>query len=301
MAHIRFKSRFCPAPPPPSPLIASRSTSGVVEDSDDSFTNNIPENPFADENFLKLPEDIQCLFMPGIDFNLLLSRDKYSIGCLLRSASDFGMFRISNHGILAEDLESTLEDSLRVFESSSVFLHRVDDHRQEFVWRPSMQALGLTRKYRRLSEKMEIVASKLELIAEELGQIFSVNAKKQQYSHKFEASESTLGLCRHTRPLPGVKSSAHIHEIQQPQCKHALILHVPVDEAEFCYQTEQSPSSSFYTGPDTIVVTIGEQIAEWSNREFKFATGEIKSDDLESSATDSNNVVGSDNKRKRKL
>lgn len=60
------------------------------------------------------------------------------------------MFRISNFGILAEDFESTLADSDCVFQSSSVFLHRIDDHRDEFVWCPSMQVLARTRKYGRL-------------------------------------------------------------------------------------------------------------------------------------------------------
>lgn len=149
MAHIRFKNRFLPAAPPPSPLVASRSTSSVIDDSD-SFTN-IPEHAFLDEKLLKLPEDIECLFMAGIDYNLLLSRDNDSIACLLRSASDLGMFRISNYGILAEDFESTLADAECVFnQSSSVFIHRVDDHREEFLWCPSMHVLGYTRKYGRL-------------------------------------------------------------------------------------------------------------------------------------------------------
>ncbi|KAK1403080.1 hypothetical protein POM88_002685 [Heracleum sosnowskyi] len=282
MAHLRFKSRFCPAPPPPSPLIARRSTSCVREDSD-SFTD-IPQNAFIDETLLT--EDIQCLSMAGIDYNLILSRDAYSIGCLLRSASDFGMFRISNYGILAEDFESTLADAGCVFQSSSVFLHRVDDHREEFVWSPSMQVLGHTRKYRRLSEKMENVAAKLDSIAEELGQIFTQHASKQQYHHKIKASESTLSLCRHNHPFSGVNSSPNNkYEPQHKHCKHALSLHVPVDEAEFFYHTEQSPSSSFYTGPDTIVVTIGEQLAEWSNHEFKFAYGEVYFKPLEDKAS----------------
>lgn len=108
---------------------------------------------------------------------------------------------------------------------------------------------------------MEDVACKLDSIAEELGQIFSFHASKQQYDHKIEASETTLSLYRHNHPTPRVHSSAHNHETQQQHSKHALVLHVVVDEAEFCYHTEQSPSSSFYTGPDTIIVTIGEQLA----------------------------------------
>lgn len=111
------------------------------------------------------------------------------------------------------------------------------------------------------SEKMDYVAGKLEVIAEELGQIFSHHASKQQYRHKIEASEPTLSLCRHNHPFPRVNSTVNNQQPQQKHCKYALSFHVPVDEAEFCYHTEQSPSSSIYTGPDTIVVTIGEQLA----------------------------------------
>ncbi|KAL8154413.1 hypothetical protein V2J09_012173 [Rumex salicifolius] len=55
---------------------------------------------------------------------------------------------------------------------------------------------------------------------------------------------------------------------------YALGLHLAMEDGQFFANTNKGPLS-FGVDPDTIVVTIGDQLMEWSGRDFKCASGEV--------------------------
>ncbi|KAK9290956.1 hypothetical protein L1049_009136 [Liquidambar formosana] len=130
-----------------------------------------------------------------------------------------------------------------------------------------------TEKYRKFSQKMENVGRTLEVIAEELGRVFSENAAKGS-GKRIRERESVLCLYRHSHEGVLDQKPPSDSEKNCKSCDHALSLHLPVKQAEFCVQSERGPLS-FDTGPDTIVVTAGELLEEWSLGEFKFVSGEM--------------------------
>ncbi|GMP51471.1 hypothetical protein CsSME_00017687 [Camellia sinensis var. sinensis] len=65
--------------------------------------------------------------------------------------------------------------------------------------------------------------------------------------------------------------------------EHALSLHLLLEQCVFHVQLERG-SLSFNASPDSIVVTVGKQLEEWSLGEFKPTSGELTFDPKDSSA-----------------
>ncbi|GMH10015.1 hypothetical protein Nepgr_011856 [Nepenthes gracilis] len=219
-----------------------------------------------------------------IDFRLLASRVGNSIDRLLRSAKDFGVVRISGHGISHEELASVKAEVAQFFlklderktKFRKSFVERVGN-REEFVWFRSDKAIMLwarevlgPERYQDYSYKMESIVSKLDMIAEELAEIFSKTAEKR-FGKTIQEIEPIISLYRYNDTHPSLLvSTEDIHE----SCDHALSLHLAMERAEFYVQTDKGPLS-FSTDPDAIVVTIGDQLGEWSSRDFKYVSGEL--------------------------
>ncbi|KAA8517525.1 hypothetical protein F0562_017845 [Nyssa sinensis] len=278
MAIMRTKSLLSSPAPPPSPIPTGK---GVRSAADSTFSEYIDKSIQIPE--LILPECLHRLVPANIDYQSLVSRDGDSVKRLLRSAAEFGVIRISGHGILADQIRSTLDKTESVFRISDgrkteYCRHYVDS--EEFVWRRSDIAMAekcqdvlAAEKYRSFSQEMENVTSKLEAIAEELALVISENASKQPRK-KIQPRESILSLYRYNRHSRMDQNPSLSNEEIRESCGYALSLHLIVEQCEFSVQSESS-SMSFNTSPDTIVVTIGEQLEEWSLGVFKSASEQV--------------------------
>lgn len=146
MALMRTRSQLnvsslTPPPPPPSPIPRARGSRCAAND---ILTEIIERSVQVPE--LTLPEShsggescgSRHLIPAEIDFRLLTSRREGSVDRLVRSAREFGAFRVSYHGISGEELRSLVRESGRVFgvlEGRDTGFHRsVVGNRDEIVW-----------------------------------------------------------------------------------------------------------------------------------------------------------------------
>ncbi|KAL2899931.1 Gibberellin 2-beta-dioxygenase 7 [Bienertia sinuspersici] len=272
---------------PPSPIPkAEGSRSAAVDDRKltDYFSKNL-QIPY-----LRLPDPYSPLHtnrvrVPAqIDYRLLGSRVGNSIERLVRSAREFGVVRIVGHGIPRQEVRlvkaevelffRSLDERKTRFRKS--FVDRVGN-REEFVWFRSDKAMLLwarevmgSDRYRDFSRKMESVVSKLDRIAEELAEVLSKYSEKR-FEKVIEERESTISLYRYNDMHPSLLvSNEDIHESYD----HTLSLHLAMERGEFYVHTDRGPLS-FTTDPDTIVVTVGEPLMEWSAGDFKAVSGEL--------------------------
>ncbi|KAG7574099.1 hypothetical protein ISN44_As09g023180 [Arabidopsis suecica] len=292
MALMRTRSQLnvsslTPPPPPPSPIPRARGSRCAASD---ILTEIIERSVQVPE--LTLPEShsggescgSRHLIPAEIDFRLLASRREGSVDRLVRSAREFGAFRVSYHGISGEELRSLVRESGRVFgvlEGRDTGFHRsVVGNRDEIVWvRSWKERMEWAReyigpeRYRCFSHEMENVADKLEEIARKLGQIMVENSRRQS-DKRIQRGESVLSVYRYNHenvteqspPLPKERTEEMLH--------YTLSLHLPAKNCEFRVNSGKGPLS-FHADPDTILVTFGRQLEDWSLGEFKCRQGEI--------------------------
>ncbi|KAK9723679.1 hypothetical protein RND81_05G017500 [Saponaria officinalis] len=275
------KKSFTGFVPPPSPIPRAKGSRTAV-------TNDKILNEYFHENlqipYLRLPDYSRVRVPAQIDYRLLVSRVGNSIERLVRSGQEFGVVRITGHGIGRDEVRSVraevelffkkLDERKGRFRRS--FVDRVGN-REEFVWFRSDKAMLLwarevmgSDRYRDFSRKMESVVSKLDKIAEELAEVFSKFSAKR-YEKAIEERESIISLYRYNDTHPSLLvSNEDIHESYD----HALSLHLAMEQGEFYVQTEKGPLS-FTTDPDTIIVTVGDQLMDWSAGDLKAVSGEL--------------------------
>ncbi|KNA12311.1 hypothetical protein SOVF_127080 [Spinacia oleracea] len=257
---------------PPSPIPnAKGSRSAAIDDRKltDYFTNNL-QIPY-----LRLPDPYsqshttQVRIPAQIDYRLLSSRVGNSIERLVKSAREFGVVRIVGHGIERQEVRlvkaevelffKSLDERKTRFRKS--FVERVGN-REEFVWFRSDKAMLLwarevmgSDRYRDFSRKMESVVSKVDRISEEVAEVVSKFSDKR-FQKVIQERESIISLYRYNDMHPSLLvSNEDIHESYD----HALSLHLAMERAEFYLHTDKGPLS-FTTDPDTIVVTVGDQL-----------------------------------------
>lgn len=108
------------------------------------------------------------------------------------------------------------------------------------------------------SEKVEDVASKLDAIAQLLGQVFVQQLGRQL--GKMCQEQSVLSIYRYnhnnimSEQSPSPSERHHNHS-----CNQVLSLHLPFRQCKYWVETTQCPFS-FHAGPDVIVVTVGKQL-----------------------------------------
>ncbi|KAL6987972.1 hypothetical protein U1Q18_013718 [Sarracenia purpurea var. burkii] len=264
--------------PPPSPIPTGKGSRSAADSIFSAHLNRslkIPE--------LSLPDYVHRSVPADIDRRSLLSREGDSVKRVLRSAAEFGVFRISGHGICVDELRSTLVGADTVFgisDDGETECCRDSGGCDEFAWLHSEEGVAEraqkvigAEKYRSFSQMMENVANELEAIAGELAEVVSESANKQLLCKQIQPRKSILSLHRYDHNAIGGDSPLLSNERQRESCyEHALTLHLLFDQFEFHVQSEQGPLS-FTASPDTIVVTVGKQLEEWSLGEFKSAFG----------------------------
>ncbi|KAL7136091.1 hypothetical protein ABFS83_10G005700 [Erythranthe nasuta] len=264
-----------PAAPPPSPIPTARGSRSAADPLLSDYIDKSAQIPA-----LQLPEHVNKFKPEEINYELLVFRERDSLRRLLKSAREFGVFRISNHGIATEELRFALASSERIFGITVECCTSYGDH-EKIVWhgddrrimeQAAAAAIGV-RNYHIFCEKMENVGRKLEGMAEELGKI--IVGKQIEESVEIGESTSTLSIYRYHRANINDRSSSVIGEIiQQESSLYSLSLHLLLEPSEFCLQSSHG-NLSFDTSSETLVVTIGKELQEWSHGELKSAQGKI--------------------------
>eukprot|EP00257_Ricinus_communis_P023203 XP_015583124.1 uncharacterized protein LOC8281238 isoform X1 [Ricinus communis] len=279
--------------PPPSPIPTgkgSRSAANEILCEYLEKTLNIPDLSLPEPHIPLLHDDIDTPpnIPEQIDYQSLELGDYETIDRLLRSAREFGAFMIIDHGIFYHDdsLRSLVLESDRVFRDleqadTGVLGNFGNENTEQIAWvRSGNKRMKCTRdhfvteRYRNFSEKMETIATKLDAIAELLGQIFVENIARMHFGKRIQGKESVLSLYRYNNNYKLVRKPFLPNEKNCKRCDHTLCLHLPARRSRFFVQSASGPLS-FDAGPDTIVVIVGQRFEEWSMGDFKCACGEL--------------------------
>ncbi|KAL8168073.1 hypothetical protein V2J09_009572 [Rumex salicifolius] len=279
---------------PPSPIPTAKGTRSAAADDQtltDYFAHNLhvpylhfPDAPPNKTATTTAATAYRARLPAQIDLRLLSSGVENSIDRLLRSAREYGVIRITGHGISREELLSAksevdlffrrLDERKTIFRRS--FVERIGN-REEFVWFRSDRAMSLwarevmgPQKYRDFSYKMESLVRRLDKIAADLAELLLKSSEKKIEEH-IQETEPIVSLYRYNDVSPSLLVS---HEDIHVSYEHALGLHLAMEDGEFYAHTEKGPLS-FGIDPDTIVVTVGEQLVEWCGREMKSVKGEV--------------------------
>ncbi|XP_059428363.1 gibberellin 2-beta-dioxygenase 8 [Corylus avellana] len=263
--------------PPPSPIptaTGSRSAANQI------FTEYL-EHSLRPPN-LALPATTRHPIPSDVDLRSLASRGRDSVDRLLQSARQYGVFRISGHGISSEELGYLVEEAEPVFRNPEALnLVKRNGNREEIVWARSRNErlesapkfIGSeTERYRNFRQIMEKVAGKLDAVAKESIEIFMENAGKK-HCDGIQEKETVLALHRYDHNTLLMEKNSVLSN-EKNEYGDALTLHLPSQHSQFHVQSKRGPLS-FELGPDTIVVTVGKQLEEWSLGEFKSVSGEM--------------------------
>ncbi|GJU24664.1 putative isopenicillin N synthase-like protein [Tanacetum coccineum] len=261
MALARIRSRLSSSPAqPPSPMPNSRPSFNNYVDK----MRNIPEltdMPADDHNRPLIAE---------VEYKMIKSKDKNTIHMMLDSATKFGVFRVSGHGISPEELQMAFSEAEFCFGLLAERWSR-DGDREEFAWSRSAMATAQRRRdvknaeqFHIFRQKMENVANKLEKIAKDVIQVIGSNSGKQPRK-KIKENETRMTLFKHNNsslqphtPRSSQTPRALDGSSRRDSAAFAVSLHIPTEYGEFRLLSEDG-AYSFHTNPNTIVFTMGEQ------------------------------------------
>ncbi|PON44666.1 Isopenicillin N synthase-like [Parasponia andersonii] len=284
MAIVRTRSPLANRTPPPSPIPTGK---GSRSASNEPFARFLNDSLRVPELALPLPHspgaNDRRRVPPEVDLRSLVSSEAGdSVDRILTWAKEFGVLRISGHGISVDELRS-LVIGVAAWDSGDsegecrlVLLDlfgRNANPKEEISWVLSMNKGSelLPKLSGNERENMKNVASKLEAIAEKLCQILFENARNQLSDPKIivESKESVLSLYKYNHQSSMEQRQLTLNNEKESQlCDDFLSLHLPI---EHCKILVQSEGDHFYfdAGPETLVVAIGKQLQEWSFQEFK--------------------------------
>ncbi|BAS74990.1 uncharacterized protein [Oryza sativa Japonica Group] len=220
---------------------------------------------------------------------LLSGPDPDAARTAVGAAAESGAFRVGG-AVDAGEVRAAVEAAEAVFrapeevkrELGRWFRRRDRVAGEEFYWfRPATASSDDDRvldaalpgsTYQVLREKMEIVASKMEDLAQCVMRVLSDNARNPEDSALSTGAASILCLTLYNCN----KLKTHWSEFgsTNPPNSYALSIHLSGRDQEICLRN-QSGSTFFSLPAGSMLVTIGKQIQEWSNGEFKNAVGEI--------------------------
>ncbi|KAE8099042.1 hypothetical protein FH972_017056 [Carpinus fangiana] len=277
MATMRTRDTLDPTPSPIPTATGSRSAANQI------FTEYL-EHSLRPPN-LALPATTRYPIPSDVDLRSLASRGRDSADRLLQSARQYGAIRISGHGISSEELRYLVEEAEPVFRyPEAPNLVKRNGNREEIVWARSRyerlesapKFIGSeTERYRNFRQIMEKVAGKLDAVAKQLIEIFKESGGKKKYCDGIQEKETVLALHRYDHNTL-LKEKNSVLSNEKNEYGDALItLHLPAQHSQIFYVKSKRGPLSFEQGPDTIVVTVGKQLEEWSLGEFKSVTGEM--------------------------
>ncbi|XP_065852502.1 uncharacterized protein [Euphorbia lathyris] len=262
--------------PPPSPIPTAKGSRSAANDSLSSYLDNSLNIPD-----LSLPQPPPQPRLPirsiplQIDYYSLENGDYATVELLLRSAREFGAFRIACRGIFVDDLLTFANESDRVFNTDIGNQGSFDqDGKDQIIWSLSSGMGGMKKrlmgKHRQFSEKMEIIERKLDMIGELLGKIFVENIARMEFGERLLGKESILSIYRYNEKykIGGGDPFSSSNDQNTKKCDYTWCLHLPATPSQF-YVRSETDLLSFQGSPDTIVVIVGQRIEEWSMGDFK--------------------------------
>uniref|UniRef100_A0A0D9V793 Isopenicillin N synthase-like Fe(2+) 2OG dioxygenase domain-containing protein n=1 Tax=Leersia perrieri TaxID=77586 RepID=A0A0D9V793_9ORYZ len=224
---------------------------------------------------------------PDVLARALLSGEAEAVGTVAAAAAESGAFRVVG-AVEAGEVRAAVEAAEAVFrapeevkrELGRWFRRRDRVAGEEFYWfRPAsshadkvLDAVLPGKTYQVFREKMVIVALKMEDLAQCVMRVLSDNVKNPKHSALPTEAASILCLTQYNCN----KLKTHLNEFgnTDPPNSYALGIHLSGRDQEICLRN-QSGSTFFSLPACSVLVTIGKQIQEWSNGEFKNAVGEI--------------------------
>ncbi|KAG1338136.1 hypothetical protein COCNU_04G004420 [Cocos nucifera] len=271
--------------PPPTPVATGKgSRSAAVDDwvlaeyLDRSLKVpdlTLPESRFPTRSPFKDP--------PEVDLPAILGGEESAVRRVLAAVVEIGAFRIGGGGkvVAAEDVRAAIEAGGGVFGVPGElgrWLGRRGGIGEEFYLMRPMSSeddkvleKALRETYRTFREKMENVAVKMEMVAESISKVLSEHLKNQRCSMEIASNPSILCLRKYGCNDIQANQSENSHA--KSLHSHALSLHISDDNHKFWIRSPGG-SACFELPAGSILVTIGRKLQEWSNGEFKSATGE---------------------------
>ena len=254
--------------PLPSPIPTGRGSRSAANEIFSQFLEKKQQLPE-----LTLPEPHVPPAPAEIDLRSLTRSSAY---LLLRSAKEFGAFRIRCHGIPGNELETIAEEAKCVFEDSKKVY--VEGRGEEIIpcVRSSNGALEFTadnETHRKFWIHMGNVASILDNIVQQVTLALQQD-NSQDFKKRFQETESMICLCRYPHDNTPKKTEGVLEKSKGILFEHALRFYLPMEHCIFYVQTERGPLS-FDADPEHIVVTVGKQLEEWSHGVFKSVPGEM--------------------------
>lgn len=261
--------------PLPSPIPTGRGTRSAANEIFSQFlekTLQIPELTLPGPHLPPAPAEID-----------LRSLTLVSTDLMLRSAREFGAFRIRCHGISGSELGTMADEAERVFQKSrNVVVVERNGTGGEMIpcVRSSKGALEFAAQtitgdqtHRNFWVHMGNVASRLDTIVEQVTMVLQHKTSKE-FKERIQDTESWICLCRYPHDnVPKQNEDTSVKK-KDKLCDHALRFYLPMEQCIFYVQTERGPLS-FDAGPENIVVTVGKQLEEWSHGVFKCVPGEM--------------------------
>ncbi|KAG0457699.1 hypothetical protein HPP92_022856 [Vanilla planifolia] len=219
-----------------------------------------------------------------IDLSALAAGDEASVRWIVSAAAESGAFRIDGGDVVtSEEVRTAIEVGDSVFDSMAArrrgLVSRFDGGGigEEICWHrsrrkemePVLEDVS-PETYRTFRERMEVTAAKLEMVADCISHILCENLKDETHSRRPPKLQSVLYLRRRRQHLLGEIVANHGWETGA----RFLSVHLPIDDRMFRIHSS-AVSATFSLPAGSFLVTIGEQLQEWCNEEYKACFGEL--------------------------
>ncbi|KAJ6828027.1 uncharacterized protein M6B38_364655 [Iris pallida] len=227
------------------------------------------------DRFPTRPPSFKVINLPS-----LVAGEEISVRRMMASASEVGAFVVDGWDMLLPD------DVRSAIDAGKAVLDVEEERRVEGFWRgddfcfdrdvgPMAEAVlegALTEEgYRIFRERIEIVASRLEMMADIITKILAKNVRHECQSAQFQ-QQSVLCLSKHDN------SHHNYQHLEGDATKgregHILSL-LTGDSSHKLYIRSLEASSSFTLPAGFTLVTLGKPFQEWCNGELKAYSGEI--------------------------
>lgn len=293
--------------PPPSPIATGRRSSVTNDDVLAEFLEHslrVPDLILPDRVF---PRQRSVDAPPKIDFQTLDSTETDSVARILESFSGTGCFQLVNHGIPCNLIRSVTTAAAGVFRISpekkatvsrsqeKIYgfeeIHEEDESEmssEEFVWgrdeNLKLEMEGIwPLAYSNFSEKMEILLSDIEKVANKILLILKENSlKNSKFGNEMIPEQEVIGtichLYKHYKTASSDRWAGSLRYdvirmlIRGFDCSHSLCLHVCNESSEFHIYSKKG-WISFCPDKDALLVTIGDQMQAWSGGQYKHVIG----------------------------
>lgn len=286
------RPRIRPRGPPPAPTPIRTARGARTAAADERVLAEFLEASLRVPD-LSLPPRKRFSFPPpapepdGIPSHTLVSGDADAEQRAIAAAAESGAFRVTGAVDAREARDAVEAASGLVFAAPEEvkrglgrwFRRRDREPREEFIWfRPmsadedrALDAAFPGSTYRAFREKVDTLASKMEVIAKAVIRVLHDNVKNPKASAEpREAAPSILRLALYSSDT----SSTYWNELDSTTApnSHALSVHLCGQDRRICLRSlGGSTVSTLPAG--CMLVTVGKQIQEWSNGQFKAAVG----------------------------